>query len=276
MEPGTADDRALAALVARLRPDWPPAAGFTYLPGGYSNDNYRFSSGGADYVLRVPRQRRPYVDRREERAFYGLTLDLPGPELVAYDVDSGAMITGWVAGELLADAPPPSPALVPYLQQLHGALRGSTRRYDPVALARRYLARGSADAALRALAVELRWQPPVLAVCHNDLNPWNVIRAPAGHWVTLDWELLGLNDPLFDLVTLHQGFERPTDELPALAAAYGGEGATAGRVRACLTGFWLREYAWAWAEWQQGNRRPEIDAQLDRARTALEGPAAPP
>ena len=28
-------------------------------------------------------------------------------------------------------------------------------------------------------------------------------------WKTLDWEFFGLNDPLFDLVALHQGLELP-------------------------------------------------------------------
>ena len=59
-------------ILELLLPDWhlPPALEFDYLPGGYANDNYRFSFDGNGYVLRTPGGSRPYVDWKRERAFY--------------------------------------------------------------------------------------------------------------------------------------------------------------------------------------------------------------
>jgi thiamine kinase-like enzyme len=163
---------------------------------------------------------------------------------------------------------------VPYVRSLHEALPPSGRSYDPVALSRDYLSAGSPPGWVVALADRLRWQPAILAPCHNDLNPWNVICRGEDDWLTLDWEWFGDNDPLFDLVTLHQGLGGDDDSLSPLVAAWAeatGDRPDTGRLDACLTGFWLREYAWAHAELVQGNRRPEIEAQLTMSEDRLRG-----
>ena len=89
------------------------------------------------------------------------------------------------------------------------------------------------------------------------------LAAPAGTWVTLDWEWFGRNDPLFDLVTLHQSLELPRERLAELAAGLLGAPAEEARLRACLRVFWLREYAWAAAEIAAGDQRTEIAAQQE-------------
>ena len=45
--------------------------------------------------------------------------------------------------------------------------------------------------------------------------------------------------------------------------------ARADRIERCLIAFWLREYAWAWAEQHHGNIRSEIEAQLANSREKL-------
>ena len=53
----------------------------------------------------------------------------------------------------------------------------------------------------------------ILTVCAKadyDLNPWNVIVTEA-RWETIDWEFVGNHDPLFDLITLHQGLNLPAE-----------------------------------------------------------------
>jgi aminoglycoside phosphotransferase (APT) family kinase protein len=249
--------------IAALRPDWNPAeiSGFLYLEGGYSNDNYRFAYQGERYVLRAPFRSRPEVDRHGELDVYEAPAGGIAPELVAYDAESGDMITRWVPGRLLADADSGGEALSEYLIRLHGQLPAMTTDYDPLAHARGHLERADPPRWLSRLAATLTWAPEAPVTCHNDLNPWNVIHTPAGAWVTLDWEWVGRNDPLFDLVTLHQGARLGDPELAAMARRYLGEEPSTGRLQRCLTVFWLRETAWAMAEAASGNTRPEVLAQ---------------
>jgi thiamine kinase-like enzyme len=264
----------LRRRIAALRPDWDPGAvsGFLYLEGGYSNDNYRFEYGGERYVLRAPQRPRPFVDRRLERSIHdprsGVRNDARSsahgaarPEIVAFDAETGHMISRWVPGTLLADASPSPAALADYLRRLHAGMPTLTRVYDPLAQARAHLERAEAPRWLHELASELRWRPGTVAPCHNDLNPWNVIRTPDHQWVTLDWEWAGRNDPLFDLVTLHQGAGFGEAELGLMAERYAGGAVPEARLTACLIAFWLRETTWALAELAAGSDRPEIDEQ---------------
>jgi len=264
---------ALTRIVLSLVPHW--RAGeigtFEYLSGGYSNENYRFRRGNDRFVLRVPERVRPFVDRELEAAFYRGRYAIRTAELVAIDTAAGFLITRFEPGALLVDSEVSIAQIADYLKSLHTALPSSGRCYDPVRMAREYLAVGSVPDRIRRLADDLIWQPVQTAPCHNDLNPWNVIVPDAGSWVTLDWEWIGDNDPLFDLVTLHQGLALGGSSLPGLAAACHGHPVDDEHLRRCLIAFWLREYAWAHSELHHGNRRREIEAQLASAATHLSG-----
>ena len=260
----------LADHIIRLRPDWvaEELSGFLYLEGGYSNDNYLFTYRGDRYVLRAPFRRRGYVDRSVERDIFHHLGPGVAPETVAFDAASGFMISRWVAGVLLADSDVTPDALTGYLAALHARLPTLKRRYDPLAQAREHLEGAAAPGWLERAAAELTWSPPVLAPCHNDLNPWNVIRTDDG-WITLDWEWAGLNDPLFDLVNLHQGANLADENLAWMARSYLGAQAEEERLRLCLVGLWMREATWALAEVASGNDRPEIVAQRDQGLSRL-------
>lgn len=261
----------LTRLVRRLVPAWSadPAMTFTFLSGGYSNENYRFDHDGHGYVLRVPSRVRPFVDRAHEFAFYDSgAARVNTPELIAFDVDTGVMVSRFEPGRLLADAPPDVDSLVGYLRSLHAALPASGRSYDPLLLSRQFLAEGSVPPGILRLS-EVEWSPVSQAPCHNDLNPWNIIISAPDRWVTLDWEWFGDNDPLFDLVTVHQGLDMDQTSLAQMAELWAEGPVDNDRLSACLHAFWLREYAWAHAELTFGSQRDEIVAQLNTAADRL-------
>lgn len=269
--------------VLALCPDWRPddVSGFVYLEGGYSNDNYRFRYGGTRYVLRVPLRPRPFVDHRVERQVHealAAAASTPdgarlGPVVVALDVDTGRMISRWVEGPLLADLEDSDDLALPlagHLAHLHRRLPAIERHYDPVAHGAGYLERCSAPLWIERLASRLSWAPENPGTCHNDLNPWNLIQSADGGWTTLDWEWAGRNDPLFDLVTLHQGAGLSPALLAPMAERLTGAAVPVRRLVACTVALWFRESLWALAELSAGNDRPEIRAQWQLGQRRLQ------
>ena len=266
--------RRMMAVIARLVPSWPAdhIRNVRHLPGGYANDNYRFDLDGDTFVVRVPRTRglgvsglSPGAGRSAERRYSGLGA---APGLVALDALSGAMITRFIKGPSLAAAPPPPTQAGIWLRSLHAAIPSGVRGYDPIAAARADLAAVEDVAPVAAAALRRGWQPVERRGCHNDLNPWNVVRA-AGGWRTLDWELAGDNDPLFDVVALAHGLGYEGVTLQALLRAYHRVPPTAARVRDAQIAFQLREYAWARRQERLGNGRWEVREQAAAAATAL-------
>ncbi len=254
-------------IVAALVPDWDAVGNVTYLEGGYSNANYAFTHGGDRYVLRIPRLAQPYVDRVREHAWYADLPDDIGVRPIALNANNGQMISPWVEGELLVDVWHRFTVddLLSYLKGLHARLPGLSVTYDVAELSQAFWPHGQ-------LAVSAE-PPTVLATCHNDLNPWNIIVTDSG-WLTLDWEFVGANDPLFDLVALHQGLELPAADLPELAVSYLAGAATPEeamrRLARAERNFWIRELGWAEFQLRHGNVREEIRDQVATARRRLE------
>ena len=268
------------AVARRLLPAWPAQADcrIEYLPGGYSNRNFRLDVDGTRYALRIVDGAAP---RAREREYLAVAA---APDVVGYDPKSGHMLTRWIDGQILA-ARPPSPAEGGrYLAALHAQIPPGIRRYDYCAEVEALLAEASnPDADVVSRFRQLAWSASEHCGCHNDLNPWNVIRVSrAGEspsFRTLDWEFAGDNDRLFDLVGLGHGLQWTAAQLAACARAYAGTPtgrtsplhATARRLDDTICAYQIREYAWAAAQIGAGNDRPEIIEQAVAMRRAILG-----
>ena len=136
---------------------------------------------------------------------------------------------------------------------------------------------GKVDPRVQACFERTAWRAATWRGCHNDLNPWNIIRVEDGKdaasFRTLDWESAGDNDPLFDLVGLCVGLGWGMDHARACHDAYRrgrtGNGVTEARLRDTFRAFLVREYAWAVAQLALGNDRDEIRAQVVTSRDSL-------
>ena len=271
----------------RLMPAWRGrrADRIEYLPGGYTNRNYRIDIDGASYALRIVHSGAP--PRPGESHYLAVCA---APEVVGYDPESGHMLTRWIDGQSLADAPPTVAEAARYLAGLHQEIPAGIRCYDYRTEIENLFARsGTVDRDVAARFEALAWSSAESRGCHNDLNPWNVIRvAPDGLRVepdadvgtefrTLDWESAGDNDRLFDLVGLGLGLEWTMDQIATCIAAYNmtpiGNGlpmqVTPDRLKQTVCAYRIREYAWAVAQIAVGNDRVEIREQAATNRLAV-------
>ena len=271
--------RPLNELIVReiataLMPTWDrhDVQRIEYLPGGYTNRNYRFEVQDHAYVLRV-------VERGESRSSERdyLALDV-APDVVAHDALRGHLLTRWIPGRVLADSPPSPGEAGGYLADLHARIPLGLHRYDyNREVATMFQRARNVDSRVQACFEELAWRPAIWRGCHNDLNPWNIIRVAGGRGAarfrTLDWESAGDNDPLFDLVGLCVGLDWDLEDALAFHDAYRRDGpdigATAARLIDTFRAFLIREYAWASAQLATGNDRDEIRAQVATSRDAL-------
>ena len=257
---------------------------FRYLSGGYSNVNVAFrhnnaafdqnNSLGTFYVLRLPQRPQPYVNRQAEAAWYERMPKSVGPAPLVLDVPSGEMITPLLAGDLLVDVFHQrycEDDLTSYLQALHRQLPGVAEQYDVPTLVPQFIETGWPANFEHSMFIDSDATPlsksKTLVTCHNDLNPWNILVTSQG-WKTLDWEFVGRNDPLFDLVSLHQGLRLDVGSLPRLAKDFL-PSASSEQLSRAVAQFWLREWCWANYQIRHGNRRAEIVDQEREAKGKL-------
>ena len=280
--------------VALLCPDWTAnnLVIETYLSGGYSNQNYRLRYQQNRYVLRIAAHPSEAAFQRELRRLEALSnlfqdkpagLSLHVPEVVASYPPQALLLTRWSDATLLSDLPDmQAQSLGTYLAALHQSLGRLKREHvGPNRLAQHIASDLVTAFDSQTWATAQQAQLPSvtheLTPCHLDLNPWNLLREN-NHWVTLDWETLAFADPLFDLVSLCDGYLGEHSEEPCTLSQLEEFSCTAldayKRTSPPSSGNYTplnleharihyewREYAWAAARISQGNARPEVALQ---------------
>ena len=196
---------------------WPGrAARVEPLPGGITNANFLVDLGDDKVVVRVPGHGRDLlgIDPVAELAASTIAATIGvAPEVVAYDQESGCLVSRFVEARPIPPAemarPPMLGLVVDTVRRVHHAGVLDTT-FDYFAVIDRYhdhaAHRGvrapfdfeAARAVMGSVAGARPFRPTVLG--HNDLLNANFLFDGAVR--ILDWEYAGMTDPFFDLANL--------------------------------------------------------------------------
>lgn len=217
---------------------------------GLTNQSFKISMAGADYVLRLPGAgTERYLDRRQEAhnaalaACWGIA-----PAVLWRDARSGVQLSRYLENSRALTAhdlrdPAILGRVVEVLRRLHRGSRpfqGLMELYpkldEYLALARPAPFAAELDA-LRRRAEPLRpllqRDPEPLRPCHIDPAPHNFLLAPgaSARLYLLDWEYSAQCEPVWDVAGLALEAELTADEEARLLALYYGEPSPARRPR---------------------------------------------
>jgi thiamine kinase-like enzyme len=240
------------------------AATVALLTGGASNQNFRVESARGTMVLRLAARDvgRFGVQRDRSLAAHRAAAEAGlAPELVRADELTGDCLSMLVPGETLspgrARAPEVLAAIGSTLRRLHQltpaiggwSVFGDVRRNIATALDERLRLPPDIDLLLgrltQAEAVFQRLQVRN-ALCHNDLQPQNLILS--GSVVTVvDWEYSALGNPYFDLGGLSVNIDLTSDGEAFLAEHYFHDASPEhlARIRLMRVASAMREATWA-------------------------------
>ena len=262
------------SIVARV---WPAGVDSVEpLGGGITNRNFKVTTGGATFVLRIGGKDTGLlginrdVEHTASLAAAGLGI---APEVVGFVEPDGYLVTRYVEGEVGRVSIEEAAQL---LRRLHSAppIAG---RFDSFRVVEAY-----ADIAGRPLPdwvagiarriEHLRRSAP-LVPCHNDLLAANFIHDGSRVWV-VDWEYAGMGDPAFDLANfaVNNGLDEDGDR--ALLAAYGAADEDAHVLMRFMSD--LREAMWGVVQQAVSELDFDFAAYADEHFARLERTAAEP
>ncbi len=252
---------------------------------GLTNRNFKITTPGGNYVLRLPGAgTEKYIDRAAEAhdaalaAGAGLT-----PEILYADPATGLMLTRFVDGaETLTAAAMHDPATLRaaahILRRLHDSglvFRRVMRVFEKIDSYLQKSPRAAAQfGAVRRAAEKLRnlvdGPERRLVPCHIDPTPHNFVRGRgsdgASRLYLIDWEYAEMSEPAYDLAGLSIEVEFSDAVDRALLAAYGDgvRGATPDRFAAYKVSLYLMAGSWAAMAIELGNRTPGLDKMAER------------
>ncbi|HNT55633.1 MAG TPA: choline kinase family protein [Anaerolineaceae bacterium] len=246
---------------------------------GLTNANYRITAEGEQFVLRIsgPNTAHLGIDRRHElAALQAAAAANLGPDVVAFLLPEGHLVTRWVAGYHWEPAEYRTPENVHLLtetvKRIH-ALPANGAVFSPFQrvnsfwhTAQKYNVPPPAGLdtffeTMHAIENDQQtdssdWQH----FCHNDLVCVNYLYIEAEHRIkVLDWEFSGLGDVYYDLATVVYTHDSegpiPHDLEEVLLAAYFGAPTDFQRQRLLGMKFMLLLFTGFWGLAQHGMQR---------------------
>jgi thiamine kinase-like enzyme len=265
------------------------------LAGGLTNTNYKVTTPGGAYVIRVSGKDTGLlaIDRANEihntiaAAETGV-----GAPVVAALPGLDALVLEFLEGEVMDPEKlrrgDRLAAIAAACRRLHAGRR-FLHSFDMFQIQRRYLAivqeRGfrlperylELEPKVRRLEGVMRVRSETTVPCHNDLLAENFIDA-AGTIRLIDYEYSGNNEPSFELGNIWSESNLSLEQLEELVRHYYGQATQAKIARARLWGL-ISKYGWTlWGSIQEGISEMEFDfwgwamEKYERAVAELDGP----
>ena len=269
----------------------------TPITGGMTNRNYRVTTAGADYVVRlsVRESGELGIDRANEHVNSVVAASAGvGAPVIARVEDPEALVVQFVDGVTLTPADFRDPRRVAVLARTLRRLHETPtfgRDFDMTQVQARYLEIVADNgyplpADYDRYAERAQRMSDVLTVtrdrttpCHNDLMPGNFIESsgPGSHMWIVDYEYSGNNDPCYDLGDAINELELDPAQTEQLVTEYHGAPRPRELARARLWAL-MSQYGWSlWGSIRVGNTGdPEIrewgEAMWSRAVAQFESP----
>ncbi|TDD09973.1 LPS biosynthesis choline kinase [Nonomuraea deserti] len=267
------------------------------LPGGLTNRNYKVTTPGGAYVVRVSASDGTLlaIDRDAEHAnSLAAARAGVGAPVHAYLPGQGVLVVGYLEARTFTEADLLDPANLPRVAEVCRRLHAGPRfvsDFDMFDVQRRYLEIVQ-ERGFRLPARYLDFMPAVAEIrkclairdegtvpCNNDLLPGNILDDGRRLWL-IDYEYAGNNDPCFELGNVWSESDLPLDHLEALVTAYYGRPLRHRIARARLLGL-MSKYGWTlWASIQDSaNESIDFDfwswgmEKYERAVAEFTGPA---
>jgi len=235
---------------------------YHYLAKGITNENYRLSLNGKNYVLRInsPDTKRLGLQRKNEiRILQEVTPLSLAPEHVFYSEEQDFFLNKWLYGKIWEKTDLEIPInlnqLAQRLKQLHALpchhlprinIMNRIDQYRKM-IVQRHGELPSIERRLITLAINiLGTTGHALApcLCHNDLLSANILTSSTRnnkHVQFIDWEYAAVNDPLFELAVICRGNQLSNESQQYLIQAYLGETAEL-HLREFESWCWLYDY----------------------------------
>jgi len=266
----------LTALMDRVPALQDPSREVAALSGGLTNRNFKVTTSGGCYVVRISSRTSDLlaIDREAEyRNSVSAAAAGVAPKVVDYLPGMGVLVIDWVDGHTLDDSDMHSARNLGWIARACHRLHDGPRfvnDFDMCRIQRQYLATVDRQG-FRLPARYLEFMPaadriravlsehPVPTVpCHNDLLAANFIAGTHQLWL-IDYEYSGNNDPCFELGNIWSEAALPIEDLEELVTDYFGGHRPDMFARARLQGL-MSKYGWMlWASIQDGISTLDFD-----------------